>query len=108
MAPEQLAGDPVSAASDQFGLGVLLVELATGRRPFVGETPWALLDAIRGDPDLTGLSDDLHPLAQRALAASASDRFASVDALRLEVVAARRAREPVGPVELAGWIAMPR
>jgi serine/threonine-protein kinase len=108
MAPEQLAGDPVSAASDQFGLGVLLVELATGRRPFVGETPWALLDAIRGDPDLTDLPEDLQALAQRALAAAASDRFASMDELRSAVVAARRVRDAVGPVELAAWIALPR
>ena len=105
MAPEQLAGEPVTAASDQFGLGVLLVELATGRRPFPGETPWALLDAIRGGPDLGGVPDDLSAIAARALATSASERFASVEELRAAIIAARRACDPVGPVELAAWIA---
>ena len=33
MAPEQLAGEPVTAAADQFGLGVLLVELVDGSAP---------------------------------------------------------------------------
>jgi len=105
MAPEQLAGEPVTAASDQFGLGVLLVELATGRRPFAGETPWALLDAIRGEPDLDGLTDDLRAIARRALAPIAGDRFASVEELRRALTVARRTREPAGPIELAAWIA---
>jgi serine/threonine protein kinase len=105
MAPEQLAGEPVTAASDQFGLGVLLVELATGRRPFAGETPWALLDAIHSGPELGELAHDLRGLAERALAAAASDRFPSVDELRSVLVAARRGRDPVGPGALAAWIA---
>lgn len=105
MAPEQLAGEPVTAASDQFGLGVTLVELLTGARPFEGETPWALLEVIRGGPPaLDGLADDVRAIAARALASAAGDRFASVGELRLAIAAARRAREPAGPVELAWWL----
>lgn len=105
MAPEQLAGEPVTAASDQFGLGVLLVELATGRRPYPGETPWALLDAIQAGPELAGLPAPVRAIAERALAASPSDRFASVDQLRGAVVSVRAAWDPIGPLELAAWIA---
>jgi len=103
MAPEQLAGDPVTAAADQFGLGATLVELVTGQRPFPGETPWALLEQIRGGLALE-LADDLRAIATRALAFAAADRFASVEDLRRAIADAQRVRPPVGVVELAAWV----
>jgi serine/threonine-protein kinase len=103
MAPEQLAGDPVTAAADQFGLGATLVELVTGARPFPGESPWALLDEIRGAP-LYRLTDDLHAIATRALAFTASDRFASIEDMRHAIADAQRMREPAGVLDLAAWI----
>jgi serine/threonine-protein kinase len=105
MAPEQLAGEPVAAAADQFGLGVTLVELVTGRRPFAGETPWALLDAIRGTaPALDEMPGDLRAIATRALALAPADRFASIDHMRRAIADAQQARTPAGPLELAAWL----
>jgi HD-like signal output (HDOD) protein len=43
-APEVLRGGPATAASDLFGLGALLYLMATGRAPFPGETPEAVLE----------------------------------------------------------------
>jgi serine/threonine protein kinase len=105
MAPEQLAGEPVTAVTDQFGLAVSLVELITGKRPFAGETPWAVLDAIRaGPPPLDTLADDVRAIALRALAIDPRDRFLSVEAMRIAITEVARTRPPAGAVELAGWL----
>jgi serine/threonine-protein kinase len=107
MAPEQLAGEPVASAADQFGLGVTLVELVTGARPFAGETPWALLDAIRAGAQfsgLAGLATDLVEIAARMLAFDARDRFASVDEARRTIAEAQGRRAPASAIELGHWV----
>ncbi len=50
MSPEILRGEPPTPRSDVWGLGVLLFEMATGRRPFVGRTPVELTAAILREP----------------------------------------------------------
>jgi eukaryotic-like serine/threonine-protein kinase len=39
LSPEQACGEPATAASDRYALGVVAFELLTGRRPFAGDTP---------------------------------------------------------------------
>ena len=50
MSPEQIEGEEADARSDLFSMGIVLFELATGRRPFDGKTTLATLTSIVKDP----------------------------------------------------------
>ena len=49
MAPEQMRGESVDPRTDLFALGVVLYELASGRRPFEGKTNAEISSAILRD-----------------------------------------------------------
>ena len=87
MAPEQALGKPQDGRSDLFSLGVVLYEITTGRKPFVGETVAAVFDAILHQaPSTAGLPAPLEPVILRCLEKKPDARFAS--ALELQAAIA--------------------
>jgi eukaryotic-like serine/threonine-protein kinase len=50
MSPEQLAGQPTTAASDWYSVGVMLYQVLTGRLPFTGPARAMLAQKRRHDP----------------------------------------------------------
>ncbi len=76
LAPEQLVGEPVSAATDVFALGILGFEMLTGRITFDGETPMEVQQAVlSSQPPEPALPRAIVRVLQRALARSPFERY---------------------------------
>ena len=91
MSPEQAQGKPVDARSDVFSLGILLFEMATGQRPFQGDTSMSVLSAIIKDTpapvtDLRAdLPRDVGRVLRRCLAKDPEERYQTAKDLRADL-----------------------
>jgi alkyl hydroperoxide reductase subunit AhpC/predicted Ser/Thr protein kinase len=77
MSPEQAGGEPASAATDVYALGVMFFEMVTGRRPYTAKNLLALLKLI-ASIDAAALAQQVpepfRPLLRRALERSPQER----------------------------------
>lgn len=102
-APEQVTGDPVTVATDVFGLGALAYRLLTGRAPFAGSTSAIgyLLAVTQQDidppsrtaqqagtdqADARRLRGDLDAIVLKALQRRPSRRYATAQDLRADLL----------------------
>jgi eukaryotic-like serine/threonine-protein kinase len=91
MSPEQAEGKRIDHRSDLFSLGVILYEMATGRRPFTGGTSVSIISSILKDtpPSITDLKAtlprELGRITLRALTKDPERRYQTAKDLRNEL-----------------------
>jgi len=95
MSPEQASGQPVDYRSDQFTLGAILYEMATGKRAFQRKTGAETLVAIiREEPEPIGQAAPKAPapvrwIVDRLLAKDPDERYASTRDLARDLKSVR-------------------
>jgi serine/threonine-protein kinase len=98
MSPEQALGRPADARSDLYAVGVMLFEMLTGKPPFDGRDPYALMRmhittpappiAARVTPGTRWCTRPLEGVLARALAKRPEDRHRDADTMIRAVEAA--------------------
>jgi len=81
MSPEQVTGSDVDGRTDQFSLGVILYQLLTGEKPFVGDSVTAISYQVVNvePPPPSKLNPALRPpfdrIVRKVLSKNVSDRY---------------------------------
>ena len=104
MAPEQLRGQPASAKSDLFALGLVLYELFTGRRAFTANTVDGLLEqhATKQIAAPSTLITSLDPVVERAILRCLDPEPARRPASAIAVAASLPGGDPLAMALAAG------
>ena len=91
MSPEQCMGLEANPQSDIYALGVVLYELITGNKPFIADTPMAVMIKQVHDPlpdprtFVPDLPEALHKLLLKALAKDPAGRYEDMQSFELAI-----------------------
>jgi len=107
MSPEQFQGREIDGRSDQFSLAVVLYELLTGEKPFVGDTLSAIMNRVLYTQPIppsklnTRVSEELDEVILKALSKNPEDRFPDMQTFAESITKAinkRHVHEPTSSV----------
>ena len=107
MSPEQALGETLDARSDEYSLSAMTFEMLSGRTPFQGDTPIAIvLGHVSKDlPSLHALNREVTPavenVVRRGLSKKPADRYPSVAAFNTALQKAFTTLEGLGNTEPA-------
>jgi TolB-like protein/tetratricopeptide (TPR) repeat protein len=108
MSPEQVRAEELDARTDLFSFGLVLYEMATGRRAFAGDSPGTVFEAILNRAPLSPLRinpelpDELEHIISKALEKDRRVRYQSAAELKADLQRLKRdsdsaAVAPVSP-----------